>query len=325
MNCQPEHSESWQGPCQKELAQRMEVESNKLLNGTYIKPGDISQPGLDWARQQMYQAMYHHHVGSVNSETEQAFYRICQSVPGLCQQYLSDRCINQTPVTLARLPYQVYWCGCHLQEDHYQEIFNKYGVSPECHSMCARKGNVPMVNPDLSRQVCEQNVCIMDNNMLVLNQGQGTTKFNQYCGGCANTSQSGCNCLISSNNVVQTMQRLNGPSASIEQVCGSTKCFIPGDNPGEVKEVPCQLKGSSVLGQDKDDLVTTASTIKSNWSLVVFILILLMIVVIIIVCLIVSWLDLGKCWNIGTFEHIRSSDKSHLHRHNGYKGSKSTQ
>lgn len=87
------------------------------------------------------------------------FFNLCGSYPFLCQSSLTNFCSGLTPEELLEKPETVRWCGCYLQDEHYQK-YNRFGIPKQCSPLCNRKNNIPLLGNDYVPIICTDTICI---------------------------------------------------------------------------------------------------------------------------------------------------------------------
>nr|QBK93674.1 MAG: transmembrane protein [Pithovirus LCPAC404] len=164
--------------------------------------------------------------GSTNvSDLEPIVRNICLTSPGLCETALTNRvCAGETSSSVTLNPFKLPFCGCYLGDEFYAKYVNTFQVTKECTPLCARNGNIGLVEADgITQNLCNQDVCIIDDvNIQITNmQGQiGNVTFSQTCGGCNNDqSTATCQCVIQGENIIATDGLIN--DINIVQDCGA--------------------------------------------------------------------------------------------------------
>ena len=98
------------------------------------------------------------------NEFQNTLYGICENIPGLCTDFITDVCSNQTIRSINNTPSLLQWCGCYLPDDQYARYANEFRVSKECVPICNISTNIKTATADGTGKIeCTQNICIMDN------------------------------------------------------------------------------------------------------------------------------------------------------------------
>ena len=121
------------------------------------------------------------------NEFQDTLYGYCTTVPGLCDNVLSQMCSSQTTNILLNNPGLIPWCGCNMADEEYKQWADDFQVPKSCTPICSRQGNIYPGLPNHSGfDVCHDNVCVMDQVAVeIANAELGAANFNQICGGCA--------------------------------------------------------------------------------------------------------------------------------------------
>jgi hypothetical protein len=213
---------------------------------------------------------------------QNTLFEICQKVPGICELPLENICANESIESLKTQPQMVPWCGCYLPDDEYSTYVDQYQINKQCTPVCARGGNIGLVQADgIHPLTCDETLCIIDNVNIDLTNTtlSGDINFNQFCGACNGGS---CTCIISDVNIDTANSEIGG-GINLQNNCGTTQCVRtnpdPGGSPGTLP-VPCDAPNNfnPFIGQNGA---------VSNTSFGRFLFILLIIVGILIIILII--------------------------------------
>lgn len=160
---------------------------------------------------------------------QNVLYDICNEIPGLCQDSLQHICRNYNSSQLSNNPQLNIWCGCHMNKTQYEPYSTKYNIPLQCSPNCNRSGVIQASGSDGKANVCDQNICIIDNINLNLmkSSGQGNINFEQVCGYCPNGE---CSCLISDVDIKAVNTLFNQSNININQTCLSTTCNLINKN-----------------------------------------------------------------------------------------------
>ena len=121
-------------------------------------------------------------------------WNICNKIPLLCSNgsdsnaegILPKMCKDITVEDIIKTPETLKWCACHMPSEQYAEYTNRYGITKECTPICNRMGVIPVTDLNGERKFCQQNTCIIDDNVidLVNSEISGGVNFTQLCSGC---------------------------------------------------------------------------------------------------------------------------------------------
>jgi len=122
---------------------------------------------------------------------------LCALYPGVCDDILIGLCSRYTRGQLGTTPGLGKLCGCFLPTN--QQPYNKFGVSPECDSLCTigstLKRGVSGGDKVYTEKTCGKTNCIIDNvSIAITNSTTEGVNFNQLCGNCG---EGGCTCTLS--------------------------------------------------------------------------------------------------------------------------------
>ena len=184
---------------------------------------------------------------------ENTLFKICESVPGVCQQGLRNVCVDQTTRRLLINREKVPWCGCYMPDTEYSRYVDQYQINKECTPICARAGNIKPVAPDgVTSLDCKQDACVIDDITIDLAQVDiaNGISFSQFCGGCSgsnsdhqksnrNIGSSSCLCIIDNLSIDAASSRIGG--INLRQHCGtSPQCFRTNpDDSNDQLQVDC--------------------------------------------------------------------------------------
>lgn len=143
-----------------------------------------------------------------------------ESLPGLCQDFLPEFCKGKISVSSNINTNVLYLCGC------YSDLSNN-----KCFTLCSRSGTSKPANLDNGKiERCTEPVCIIDNFSITLLNSviKEGVNFNSVCGNCADNSNK-CNCIISSENIPQTLNDMS-IGDNINTYCSEqSKCIENGN------------------------------------------------------------------------------------------------
>lgn len=162
---------------------------------------------------------------------------LCSSelVPGICSLSLTDYCAKYTPDDLGQDSVKAALCGCMLPPEY-------PNVSPACQSMCHMTNTSQLADPETGIiQVCDNTVCVLDNNNIGLTDTSTSTSFTQLCSGCGDPTNP-CVCIIGGPDPSQTIVDA-GISPTYNQYCG-TNSICYNTSTGVAVEVPCPPESS---------------------------------------------------------------------------------
>jgi hypothetical protein len=196
------------------------------------------------------------------SPLQNNFSRGCDTVPGLCENFLTKYCSGHSRAGIANDPQLLEWCGC------YAPHFTSPGVSDvstECDVLCGSIGTIkiPHKRPIITNgkklngldfAKCEKTVCVIsDVTIDAASSSITNVNFDQMCSNCDSKNSdknSVCVCIIEGTDIEKTFSRLENP-ASFTQACGKDSICIREIN-GQRKIVPCseQMKTNVVPVKD---------------------------------------------------------------------------
>ena len=184
------------------------------------------------------------------SPLQNSFARGCNTIPGLCENYLHSYCSGLTREDISEEPQLLEWCGCYAPPFDISGVPN---VAAPCDVLCDSIGTIrlPFERPIKSNNrtletldfaSCQETVCIISGVTInAANTSLTTVNFNQLCSSCdkadSNVSDVTCKCIIEGD----AFGKLVDPP-SFNQVCGKDSICIQEIN-GERKVVPCKSEG----------------------------------------------------------------------------------
>lgn len=197
---------------------------------------------------------------------------ICCPYPGLCQSGLDVACAPYTAQRISLNPAVSRWCGCHLNDNEYQEYSVKFNIPPECTPMCNRVGTIPIVGINGAAINCTQDICLIDGVTVNLINSQigGGIDFDQICGNCQGAQ---CSCIISDTTIDIANSTIGGNVVPVGQGCGVINCTQsnPGSTGPSTISVPCGTTGFNPYAEyDAAVSAAQAEAKKSSifWTLV---------------------------------------------------------
>jgi hypothetical protein len=192
---------------------------------------------------------------------------ICRQNPGLCDPYLKSYCRNFPTESLNGNPFLSKWCGCHLNEDHYDQYLDQFGISKACTPMCHLPGTIPTVGDDGFHVLkCDQQVCMIDNLTIdAIKSKIGDVNLTDICSGCID-----CQCTIVDNTIIELGTKV-GKLSIVNQCAASSigngpKCVTGGDlnaDSGD-KNTVGDKKGKSVSFDCHSKLPTAPNVTSSS-------------------------------------------------------------
>jgi len=225
---------------------------------------------------------------STYNTIEDNVYSICQTSPGSCSDMLTNYCSQYSADDLAANPNLVRWCGCYLPDSEYVKYVNQYQINKECSPLCARNGNIPMVDPvGTTPVVCNSDTCLIDaiSVNLINTTVNGGINFSQICGGCGgdvtingdgtSSATSSCTCIME-NNTISGFNSSIGGSINLNQQCGSSICYQ--DNPDVNGPAKIQIDCASAIGTvtSSETGVTSTYDVLFPYAFIGFILLVLL-------------------------------------------------
>lgn len=170
---------------------------------------------------------------------------VCCPFSGICQGALSTVCEEYSVNDLLSRPNLSPWCGCHLRAEEYGTDIFSASLTVPCNPVCDTSYAIPLINSSGERVLCEQDVCMINDNTITLLGSQiDDINFTQICTGCDGGR---CQCIIQNNDVVAVGADLSNSDINIYNICGSFSCQIPNpvsDTPQFIP-VPCDFAKDS--------------------------------------------------------------------------------
>ncbi|MBL4662028.1 MAG: hypothetical protein JKY22_00305 [Flavobacteriaceae bacterium] len=182
------------------------------------------------------------------NEFQNILFKICESSPGICQTGLNNLCVTKTTEDLTRNVELIPWCGCYMPNGEYLKYIDTFQINKECTPICARTGNIKLVDGDgITPVECSNDICVIDNvSIEISNSEVGDISFSQMCGGCSgsnvnhkegerNLGSATCSCVISDLDINASNSSIGG--INLSQYCGKkTKCY------SDDVEIDCDTK-----------------------------------------------------------------------------------
>jgi hypothetical protein len=201
-------------PCLRAIARNVTQQTvctwDDLQGGTVIT-GVYDPEGLEWGREIIKKV-----VEKFTDENEEgllqginrpggngnqnSFYNtlwsLCNKIPLLCtngnevnpEGILHNLCSNVTPENISDSPNLIRWCSCYMNESYYTRYQDNFNISKECTPMCNREGVIPSINSDGERNVCIQNLCMLNDVNINITSAQfgenSSINFSQLCSSC---------------------------------------------------------------------------------------------------------------------------------------------
>ena len=215
---------------------------------------------------------------------------ICNTYPGLCQDFLGNYCAQKTTNQLIRDPTLLPWCGCYMADNEYSKYTNLYDISKECTPTCNVVGVIPLSTSNgIGIKKCELSTCIIDDISIKIYESKvGTTSqgitFSQICPSCSTSSGLSCNCNITGNTIDVIESQI--PTLSLKQNCGTTSlCSSESvDDNGIIQtiRVPClDSTNPLVLVEEQNKKIFDISVRNRNLTMLIIVIIILIIIIII--------------------------------------------
>lgn len=256
------------------------------------------------------------------NQFQNQIFSLCSTVPGLCDDALSELCSSVTPNDLSSNPELQRWCGCFMSEEQYQQYTQEFQISKMCTPWCA--GPMPFINAEgqpsggplrpsddtgLNFNQCCQSSCVIDNGLINLanTSVNGQVNINQVCAGCvsalSNSSSqavqtckqqgfdvtSECTCILK-DTTIDVAASIIGGNVSLSQFCsGGTTCYRtnPLDPNGPNVVVDCSTQDSAEFKQLEEQAQANANAVvqKQLRQAVIFLLIVFGVTALIILLL----------------------------------------
>ena len=234
-------------PCLRALARAVYSDSGGVCTWEQFSKldsfqGVVDPGGLAWAQDVLeaifskYIKEYGSPIGAIDqdgyipsSDFLDFYWNLCKTFPAICQNSLNVFCRNIKVEDLLERPEAIKWCGCHMTDDQYQQ-YEEYSINRECTPYCNMKGNIPLVDDDLTSKVCTQTTCIIDDVSIKLAQviNPDGFNFNQLCNSCGGSEISKIFTGLNENKI--DPQKIGGNTVAIS---GDTfSQFIPSNVTG---------------------------------------------------------------------------------------------
>ena len=203
-----------------------------------------------------------------NSFQNDIFNNICCPYSAVCQDILRGLCKYKTFKQLNINPFLVSWCGCHLSSESYEKYTN-IGLSRECTPYCHNKQTIPLNDSKLNPILCEQNICVIDDNTIRLINSQSNDlniNLTNICGSCSGNGS--CQCYLDKNDIAIANSNLKNSNINLTNLCSNYVCQIdnPSDNGPSKIPVPCN---STELGEKT---VNTIKNTKKENNFIIFLI-----------------------------------------------------
>ena len=218
-----------------------------------------------------------------NSFQNKLFDNICCDEPAVCQEIVKNVCKYNTLDQLNRNPLLTKWCGCSLPDNLYKKYSN-IGIKKECTPYCHNKTTIPKTNTNGNPIICDQDVCLIDNNTIKLINSQSqdlNLNFTNICGNCSDENSS-CQCFIYNNDITILDSTLKNAGINLREKCGNFVCEIDnntGVGPSKLP-VPCNLNDD--INQDINNIKKQVNNKKVTKNFLAFILIIIGIIIFLI-------------------------------------------
>lgn len=194
-------------PCLRAIARA--VSTGKICTWEDLKKisvveGNINTDGFEWSKN-LLEAVVKKYTGGggsffggINTDgvnRNGAFYNtlweICNQLPSLCTNILTENCANYTAQEVATSPFLIPWCSCYLPNAQYEK-YEEFGLGKQCSPLCNQTGVIPAVESTGRPLNCLSSVCIIDDTTIDLVNtkfsGSGSVNLNQVCGSCGNSN-----------------------------------------------------------------------------------------------------------------------------------------
>lgn len=179
------------------------------------------------------------------------FNDLCCSHVGLCDIALEDQCSSVSLQQLNGNQLLSQWCGCHLTQNYYDDYSVNYDIPKECTPMCSKYGVLGSMSLTGGLQLCDDNVCIIDDITLnLINVSASTLQFNQLCSGCTDAN---CSCIISNNDVDIANSTIGGKLIPVDEGCGNLSCNVSNTGAGP-SNIVTDCQGDNGLGPINEKL-----------------------------------------------------------------------
>ena len=200
---------------------------------------------------------------------------ICCQHPILCQSMLRDTCENITEKDMSVNKYLTNFCGCYMDSKEYQDESVKYNIDRQCSSFCNLDSTVKQVTTDGNPLLCDQNICIINDNKVNLysNEIQGNINFTQICGGCGDNN---CTCYLSGNTITLANNFIGGNANLITQNCGSFVCSF-GENE-QTFALECSQENVDFYNKQKNKIEQDRKISNNFYNILVPLLIIIFII-----------------------------------------------
>jgi len=194
-------------PCLRAIARA--VSTGKICTWEDLKKisvveGNINTAGFEWSKNLLEAVVKKYtggggsFLGGINTDgvnRNGAFYNtlweICNQLPSLCTNILTENCANYTAQEVATSPFLIPWCSCYLPNAQYEK-YEEFGLGKQCSPLCNQTGVIPAVESTGRPLNCLSSVCIIDDTTIDLVNtkfsGSGSVNLNQVCGSCGNSN-----------------------------------------------------------------------------------------------------------------------------------------
>lgn len=209
---------------------------------------------------------------------------LCSQFPGICQEFLTEFCVNVTKNDMIKNPTLVEVCGCYLPASLTSEYTDTFQINPECTPYCNLPGTIPIpvsVNASAGR-VCQQSVCIINDVTLNFIDSQVSDQgvdIGNFCGSCnTGTGKGACSCILSDVTFVSINSKIS--NLNLTQQCTSGTCYTTSKKNGQTIQtvVPCNSQDAlaeSVTSINKSQTLMQAYSIIGILLLVIIALIVI--------------------------------------------------
>jgi len=175
-------------------------------------------------------------ISSRHNSFQDNIINLCMSIDGVCQPFLETYCKNYTRRDVSRDITLRSMCGCYVTPD---PIDLKQTNNPACDSLCRRGDVVQQVDIDrfgTHTKSCSEEVCVINDTHI----SDTSTPINltSYCPNC----DGNCYCVISGENIEQTLSSVGITNINFNQFCGSDSvCTIVDPVTQTTTSRPCDV------------------------------------------------------------------------------------
>ena len=273
-------------PCLRAIARA--VSSGKhctweALKNVSVVEGNVNTAGFLWSKNLLetivkkYTGGGGSFLGGINTDgvnRNGSFYNtlweICNQIPSLCTDILTENCSNYTAQQVATSPFLFPWCSCYLPSEQYEQ-YSDLGVEKQCTPLCNQTGVIPAVESTGRTLNCLSTVCVIDNTTIDLINTKfadsASINLNQVCGSCGSSNVSetysfgnvSTNSTDKSNAFTITPEK-SYPNNTYAGVLGSFPA-----TPNQIESVMIPVDNASLIIENSTGVQSVSSTTISDY------------------------------------------------------------